>query len=229
MARLPRRVIAGQPHLVIQRANSLRLVFTDDTDRFSYLATLADAARRYSIAVHAYVLMDDHVSLLVTPPEAKSLGRFMQYIARRYVPDFNRRHGTQGPLWVGRFQSATVEADRYVLRATYLIEQAPMRAGRVAHPQDWKWSSAGHHVGRHASALVTEHAAFWRLGNTPFEREARHEIELRHTLAEDEVAELLSAARGGWVLGSTAYVAAAAKETGRRAQPGPRGRPRRSQ
>lgn len=227
MARLPRLSIAGQPHLVIQRGLGPQAVFVDDLDRHLYLAALADAARACSIAIHAYVLMDDHVALLVTPAEREALGRFMQRVGRRYVPAFNRRHGRKGRLWAGRFHATTVDPDRYLLRSIQLIEQAPVRAGLVTQAPDWTWSSADHHVGRTASAMVKEHDTYWRLGNTPFEREVRHESELRKMLTDPQLEELTAAARGGWPLGSQAFVASVAQATDRPVAPGRRGRPRR--
>ena len=108
-----------------------------------------------------------------------------------------------------------------------LIEQAPVRAGTVAVASEWHWSSAQHHVGRHASPLVTEHEGWWRIGNTPFEREARHDIELQRMLSDARVAELCNAARGGWPLGSPAFMAMVAQVSGQAVLPRPRGRPRR--
>lgn len=227
MARLPRLAIAGQPHLVVQRGLGPQPVFVDDIDRHSYLAALADASGACSVAIHAYVLMDDHVALLATPAERDALGRFMQRVGRRYVPLFNRRHDRSGRLWVGRFQATTVDPQHYLFRSIQLIEQAPVRAGLVSQAPDWPWSSAGHHVGRKRNAMVTEHEAYWRLGNTPFEREARHESELQQVLTDAQCGELLAAVRGGWPLGGSAFVALVAQATDRPVAPGPRGRPRR--
>ena len=228
MARLPRLAVAGLPHLVVQHGQGSQPVFVTDQDRRLYLNALLGAARACSVAVHAYVLLDDQVCLLVTPGEGDALGRFMQRVGRRYVPEFNRRNGTHGALWAGRFQATTVDPERYLLASIRLIEQAPVRVGMVAQAREWPWSSAGHHVGREASPLVTEHEAYWRLGNTPFEREARHEIALQEMLTDDQVAELLGAARAGWPLGSPAFLAAVAQTTDRPLQPRPRGRPRRA-
>ena len=227
MARMPRLAVAGQPHLVLQRGGGARPVFIDDTDRRAYLAALAELAQGGPVAVHAYVLLDDAVMLLVTPREPADLGRFMQRVSRRYVPAFHRRHGGSGPLWAGRFQAAALDPERYLLPCTLLIEQAPVRASRVTMATEWPWSSAAHHVGRGAVPWLKEHAAWWRLGNTPFEREAKHEAELRRVLEGDRVAELFAAARGGWPLGSAAFVAAAGQVSERRVQARPRGRPRR--
>ena len=228
MARMPRLAVAGQPHLVVQRGGGVRPIFVDDADRRAYLAALAELAPGGPVVVHAYALLDDAVMLLATPREPADLSRFMQRVSRRYVPAFHRRHGGSGPLWAGRFQAAALDPERYLLPCTLLIEQAPVRAGVVAMATEWPWSSAAHHVGRGTVTWLREHAAWWRLGNTPFEREARHEVELQRMLEDDRAATLLAAARGGWPLGSAAFLAAAAQASDRPAQARPRGRPRRN-
>ncbi len=228
MARMPRLVVAGQPHLVIQRSRADQPAFIDDIDRRAYLDALREVADRGPVAIHAQVLLDDAVMLLLTPRAADDLGRFMQRVNRRYVAGFRQRHGGSGALWAGRFQAAALDPERYLLAAMLLIEQAPVQAGSVGTPTDWPWSSARHYAGRDASPLITEHPIWWRTGNTPFEREARHEVELQRSLRAEQVAELLAAARRGWPLGSPAFVAVAAGEGARQVQPKPRGRPRRT-
>ena len=227
MARMPRLTVAGQPHLVVQRSAGAQMAFRDDADRLAYLTALQAAARSGPVAVHAYALLDDVVLLLVTPRAAADLGSFMQRLNRRYVPAYHRRHGGSGALWAGRFQATALDPERYLLACMLLIEQWPVRAGGVARATDWAWSSARHHAGRGAAPVVTEHAGWWQTGNTPFEREARHEVELQKLLRAEQVAELLGAARGGWPLGSPAFVAALAQTGQRPVQPRPRGRPRR--
>lgn len=229
MARMPRLAVADQPHLVVQRSAGARPAFVDDIDRRAYLDALRAVALGGSVAVHALALLNDSALLLVTPRDAADLGRFMLRVNRRYVGGFRQRHGGRGALWTGRFQAAALDPERYLLAAMLLVEQAPVRAGAVDSPIDWPWSSARHHAGRGDMGLITEHPAWWKTGNTPFEREARHEIELQRLLREEQVGELLSAARGGWPLGSPAFVALAAACAGNRpTQPKPRGRPRRA-
>lgn len=228
MARMPRLAVAGQPHLVIQHGGGAQPVFRDDADRLDYLTAVRELMPGGSVVVHAYALLDDAVLLLATPRVATDLGRFMQRLNRRFVPAHHRRHGGRGPLWAGRFQAAAIDPERYLLPCILLIEQAPVRAGVAAAAADWPWSSAGHHVGRGGAPLVTAHAAWWRTGNTPFEREARHGIELQHLLREEQVTELLAAARGGWPLGSPSFVGAVAQVSERAVAPRLRGRPRRA-
>lgn len=226
MARKPRLAVAQQPHLVVQRGRD-QSVFRDDLDRLKYIAALREVAQVTGVAVHAYALLADRVLLLASPRAADDLGRFMQRVSQRYVPAYHRRHGGSGALWAGRFQAAALEPEGYLHRCVAMIEQAPVREGTVGLATDWAWSSARHHAGQVVSPVIVEHVAWWQTGNTPFEREAKHEIELRRLLRDDQVAELLDAARGGWPLGSAQFIAAVAVESDAPVRPGPRGRPRR--
>jgi putative transposase len=171
MARLPRLILAGQPHHVILRGNNRQAIFHSDLDRAHLLATLGNAASQYRVSVHAYVLMDNHLHLLATPPSAEALSRMMQSLGRRYVGWFNARHRRSGTLWEGRYRAGLIEGERHLLACMRYIELNPVRAGLCVEPAQWPWSSAAHHLGLARSLLVTEHEMYWSLGNTPFERE----------------------------------------------------------
>lgn len=174
MARIPRQVIAGYPYHVIQRGHNRQQVFVDDVDRREFLGWLKEAAEIHGLAIHAYVLMDNHVHLLCTPTQGDSLARTVQAVGRRYVRRFNRRHGRSGTLWEGRFRSSLVEADRYLLACQRYIESNPVRAGMVEGVADWPWSSHRHHIGVAVDPLVRSHPTIFALGNTPFERESAY-------------------------------------------------------
>lgn len=228
MARLPRIELAGHLHLVIQRGRDERPVFVDDDDRRRYLGAMLDSSRECAVAVHAYTLMSDQVLLLATPKEATSLARFMQALGRRYVKAFNHRHARSGALWEGRYGTTIVDPGSHLLTCIRLIEQAPMRQGLAARTGDWPWSSAPHHAGQKPDSIITEHVAYWQLGNTPFEREARYAHESAVLIEDREVQHLLGAARHGWPVGSEAFLAALARQTDRPIRPRPRGRPARA-
>jgi putative transposase len=174
MARQARLVVPGFPYHVIQRGHDRRLVFLDDIDRRHYLEGLQEACAAHDLAVHAYVLMDNHVHLLCTPGQADSLSLAMQAVGRRYVRRFNRRHARTGTLWEGCFRSSLVEADRYFLACVRYIESNPVRAGRVDDVAAWPWSSHRHHIGLTVDPLVSPHACLFALGNTPFDRESAY-------------------------------------------------------
>lgn len=225
MARLPRLTIPGLPHHLIQRGNDRQAIFGDDTDRQRYLATLRQVAADAGLAVHAYVLMPNHVHLLATPPVAGAIGRAVQALGRRYVRWFNDRHRRTGALFEGRYRSTVVDADHYLLACMRYIELNPVRAGMAAQPADFAWSSHRHHVGLTVDALITDHPVYWALGNTPFERQAAYVRLFEHGSTEAELALIRRSTHGGWLIGSAA--AASRLCTPRRALAGRAGRPKR--
>jgi putative transposase len=227
MARLPRLAVAGLPHHVIQRGHNRQAVFLDDEDRCAYLGALREAAALQRVAVQAYVLMDDHVHLLVTPPTAASLSKMLQAIGRRYVSAFNRRHGRVGTLWDGRFRATVLENGPHVLTCMRYIEQNPQRLIPPTAAIDYPWSSAGHHLGQRRDPLVTDHALFWALGNTPFERELAWRSLLDEPLGSAEIQAHTDSALKGWALGSGAFLANLGAAIERPMAPRPRGRPSR--
>ena len=228
MARLPRLAIAGLPHHVIQRGHNRQAVFADDEDRRAYLAALREAAALQRVAVHAYALMDDHVHLLVTPPQAGALSKVLQAIGRRYVSAFNRRHGRVGTLWDGRFRATVLENGPHVLTCMRYIEQNPQRLIPPTPAGDYAWSSAMHHLGRRRDTLVSTHLCHWQLGNTPFERELAWQRLLDEPLTPEEVQQHTDSATKGWALGSGAFLAKLGASCERPMAPRPRGRPARS-
>ncbi len=225
MARLPRLALAEHLHLVVQQGHSGRAVFLQDQDRQDFLAMLHDAAHALQVAVHAYVLLDNEVRLLATPSKDDSLGRLMQALGRRYVSAFNRRHGRSGTLWNGRFRSCVLQASTWLLPATVALESLPVHAGLVASATDWPWSSARHHLGQQRTALITEHPAYWGLGNTPFERELAHANLLMEGVVIEHRAALDAAVRAAKVCGDAGFCGEVAQRLGRAVQPRRRGRP----
>ena len=226
MARLPRLALAGLPHLVALYGHSAQPVFVDDDDRRQFLAALRESASLQRVAVHAYVLLDDHVHLLLTPATDDALGALMQGLGRRYGAAFNRRHGRRGTLWAGRFRASVVQPGPCLLDAMLFVDHHPVRLGLFAAAQDHPWCSARHHGGVLRDALITECSAWWALGNTPFEREAAYRRLLADGLPAARVAALADAGRSGWPLGDAALLAALALQAARPVQPRPRGRPR---
>jgi len=225
MARLPRLALAGQAHLVSLHGHSGQPVFADDEDRRQFLAALRESALQQQVAVHAYVLLDDHVHLLLSPGTDTALGALMQGLGRRYGAAFNRRHGRRGSLWAGRFRASVVQPGAPLLDTMLFIDHHPVRAAVVAAAQDHAWSSARHHLGLVRDGLVTECSAWWQLGNTPFDREAAYRRLLGEGLAPAVVVRVAAAARSGWPLGDATFLAGLARHTDRPVQPRPRGRP----
>jgi len=226
MARLPRSKAAGYPHHVIQRGNNRQAIFADDADYERYLRLLSEITTAHRIAVHAYVLMTNHVHLLVTPDEDEGLSGFMQALGRRYVRWFNDRHHRTGTLWEGRFRSTVIAADGYFLACMRYIELNPVRAGLSAEAADYRWSSNPHHVGRSVDPVITDHALFWALGNTPFERQSAYQSLFDVPLPEDQVQEIRRATNRGWALTRGDHASKEEPVETKFRAPGRRGRPR---
>jgi putative transposase len=226
MARLPRLVAPDQPHHIIQTAIDGLTVFRDADDHRAFLRWLREASRQFGLALHAYVLMPDHLHLLATPRDSAALGRAMQWVGRQYVPYFNAKYGRSGTLWQGRYRATVVESERYLLLCCRYIESKPVLEGLVAAPQDYPWSSFAHHSGMQSDPLITDHSLFWALGNTPFEREAAYRLLLEQPPSRNEVQTLNEATRKGWALGSEQFKANLGKQLNRRVDPARRGRPR---
>jgi putative transposase len=225
MARQPRLILPNQPHLILQRGNDNQPIFRDDEDHERFHGWLRECARLYKVAVHAYVLMPNHVIILATPGDEEGLALMMQKVGRHYVPWFNGKHGRSGTLFQGRFRTCLVDAAHYLLACSRYIELAPVLAGLTPDPLDYRWSSYAHHAGARPDALVTDHMLYWGLGNTPFQREAAYTELVQQGYGSDE-GELIGAALAkGWPVGSHAFKADLEKKTKRQILPAKRGRP----
>jgi putative transposase len=223
MARQPRLSVAGQLHLVMQRSHNASTVFRGDDDYRSYLDCLRASLPQHGVLLHAYMLVPDRVVLLATPPAADSLARLLQALGRRFGAEYNRRHGRSGSLWDGRFRCTVAEASTQLLDCIRYVESgSAMTGGEVI---DYPWSSAAHHAGRRVDPLVSEHAEYWRLGNTPFEREARYRALIEEPLSAATQRRIGEACLKGWALGGPSYIQAIEQQTQRSAAPRRRGRP----
>lgn len=225
MARLPRLTVTGYPHHVILRGNNRQDIFVDGRDRERMLALLQEHAEREGVDIHAYVLMSNHLHLLLTPQQDGALPRLMQSVGRAYVLYFNKRHGRTGTLWEGRYRSTLIETERYLLACMVYIDLNPVRAGMVAQPADFLWSSHRHCIGQASDKLVSLHALYWALGNTPFAREAAYAELVQGGLATSVRENLTRSALSGWALGSAEFVGELQQGTDRRLSPGKAGRP----
>lgn len=225
MARLPRLTLPGYPHHVIQRGNNRQAIFAGAADYQTLLDLLDENARKFGVAIHAYVLMGNHFHLLVTPQTADALPQMMQAVGRRYVRYFNDHQQRSGTLWEGRYKSTVIQAERYLLACMAYIDLNPVRAGMVAQARDYPWSSHGHYIGQHTDKLITPHPLVWELGNTPFAREAAYAEWVRTGVGLVQQTALTDTALRGWALGEPDFVAELQKKTQRRISKGRAGRP----
>jgi putative transposase len=171
MARLPRLYMPGVAQHIVQRGNDRSACFADDGDYQHYRQEPGEAALRHDCSVHAYVLMTNQVHLLVTPMSSGGVSRMMQAIGRRYVGCFNARYGRTGTLWEGRFKSALVDSERYVLTCYRYIELNPVRAAMVGSPIDYRWSSHARNAHGSHEPHITPHPAYLQLGSDDTSRQ----------------------------------------------------------
>ncbi|MFL6571859.1 MAG: transposase [Burkholderiales bacterium] len=221
MARRPRLELPGVPLHVIQRGNNRSACFVGDGDRRLYLRCLREAARRHTCAVHAYVLMSNHVHLLVTPSSIGAVAATMQDVGRRYVRLFNQIHGRSGTLWEGRYKSSLIDSERYLLTCHRYIELNPVRAGLVNHPLEYAWSSHAHYALGATSSLITRHVLFDQLAGGPDGFSAQFRDEFKPEMLE----RIRTSANRGWALGSEGFLDQIEVLLGRSARPPKRGRP----
>ena len=225
MARLARLILAGYPHHVIQRGNNGQAIFATHDDYQYWLELLEKNARQYFVAVHAYVLMENHVHILATPQTAEGLPHMMQAIGRSYVRYFNTAHRRTGTLWEGRYRSTVLQPQGHLLSCMAYIDLNPVRSGLVESPAAYEWSSHGHYLGRKVDKCINPHALFWAMGNTPFAREAAYAKLVRDGVNQAQISDLTEATLKGWVLGDAEFVAQLAKQTARRLSKAKAGRP----
>jgi putative transposase len=205
MARRARCFVEGLSCHITQRGVNRDRIFRAATDYRVFLTILKYECKRLGLRVHAYALMRNHVHLLATPEHPTSLPRTMQAVGRRYVQFFNRRYARTGGLWEGRYRTALVHDERYWLTCLRYIELNPVRAGIVASPDQYRWSSYLHHAFGKADQLITEHALYAALGSSSDARElAWREISAQQ-IPPDQVELMRRSIRSGLVVAEPVY------------------------
>lgn len=225
MARRGRYYVPDQPFHVIQRGINRAPVFFAEADYRFYLEALGEAASRHHCAIHAYVLMTNHVHLLVTPHRADSIPRTLQSLGRRYVGSVNRRRQRTGTLWEGRYKATVIDGEAHLLTCYRYIELNPVRAGMVAEAADYRWSSHRWHAAGEADQVITDHPLYVALGASAGARQAAYRGLFGAPLAAPVIDQLRQATNGGWAFGDDRFKARVAEAAGRRAAPRPKGRP----
>ncbi len=147
MPRRPRVFLPGHPQHVVVRGHNQDPIVAGEVDCQTLVAFLDDALTRYDVALHAWLLMTNHIHLLVTPGAETGISRAMQWLGAHYAHYLHKRHGRRGSLWESRYKSSLVGNDRYFLMCHRYIEMNPVRAGMVAAPGAYPWSSFRQNVG----------------------------------------------------------------------------------
>ena len=214
------------PQHIVQRGIDHRPCFACEADYLEFREVLTDVARHCGCAIHAYVLMPDHVHLLVTATERGAVSRMMQQLGRRYVAAFNGRHQRAGALWASRFKTSLIDSQRYLFTCHRYIELNQVRAALVADPAEYRWSSHWHNAfGKH-DRLVTPHALYQQLGERPSTRQAAYRTLFAQALSEQELTDIRIHAQQQKALGTFRFQTEVEALLARNVTVRPRGRPR---
>jgi putative transposase len=206
MPRLPRFVLPGQPQHVIQRGNDRQPIFRAESDYRFYLEKLAEAATKHQCDIHAYVLMTNHVHLLITPQKESSISKTMQTLGRCYVQYFNTRYDRTGTLWEGRYRATLIDTEQYLFTCMRYIELNPVRANKmVDHPSEYPWSSYHSNALGELNSLLTPHREYNRLGTNDSDRQAGYRQLFRAQIPELTLKAIREATNKAWVLGSDQF------------------------
>ena len=228
MPRRPRIHLDRLPLHIVQRGHNRGSCFLSEADYHSYRHWLGEALADADCELHAYVLMTNHVHLLVTPAQAKKLPKLLISLGRRYVQYVNRMYGRTGTLWDSRYKSSLVQADKYLLACHRYIELNPVRACMVEDPGFYRWSSYRANGLGQTDKLLTPHPLYLALGDTDESRRAAYRLLFRTDLDRAAVDDIRLALRHSQPLGNDRFRAEIERLTGIPCEARPRGRPPRN-
>jgi putative transposase len=217
------------PLHLVQRGHNRGACFFGEQDYRAYLGWLGEALQREQCVLHAYVLMTNHIHLLVTPRDAGTIPRFIMAVGRRDVQHINHTYGRTGTLWDSRYRSSLVQEDTDLLLCQRYIELNPIRAGMANDPATYRWSSYRANALGQADALLSPHPLYLALGQDKAGREEAYRALFRSALDEDPIRELRMALNQNQPIGNARFYAEIEAMTGQRRELRQRGRPRKTQ
>ena len=203
MVRPLRNFPAGSCLHIVQRGDNRRACFHDDEERIRYLELMAHYSRKYHCDLHAYVLMTNHVHILLTVRERNAQSRFMKDLSQQTAYWVHRRHGGSGTMWDGRYHSSHIESEAYLLICQRSIELNPVRAGMVDLPAEYRWSSYRANAEGKGSTLLTPHPVFMGLGRDAESRQSAYKALFDIPLAEKDLQRIRCAAQNDFALRKT--------------------------
>jgi len=226
MPRRPRVHLPDVPIHLVQRGHNRDACFFMDEDYLAYRDWLAEALKKSGCALHAYVLMTNHVHLLLTPPSSQAVSQLVMSLGRRYVQYINKAYRRTGTLWDSRYKSSLVHADDYLLLCQRYVELNPVRAGMMDDPAQYRWSSYRANGLGQADDLLTPHALYLGLDKDAQERQSVYRALFRPELEQEALADIRLALDQGQPLGNGRFLDQVERMVGRRCEVRPRGRPR---
>lgn len=226
MPRRPRVHLPDMPLHIVQRGHNRDACFFADEDYTAYRHWLGDALKESGCTLHSYVLMTNHVHLLLTPPHPQAVPRLVISLGRRYVQYINKTYSRTGTLWDSRYKSSLVQADDYLLLCQRYIELNPVRAAMVGDPALYRWSSYRSNALGQAGPLVTPHPVYLGLGVDDSSRQETYRTIFRTQLNSVAIADIRLALSQGQPLGNARFLDTIERMTGQRREVRRRGRPR---
>ncbi len=225
MGRKSRFNLPGIPQHVIQRGHNRDACFFVNEDYHYYLDNLREAAKKYNCHIHAYVLMTNHVHLLVTPQAAHAISQMMQSLGRRYVRYVNNTYQRSGTLWEGRYKAGLVDSQQYLLACMRYIELNPVRANMVTTPGAYPWSSFSANGNEKSDPLITRHKLYLELDQDIKRRCHAYRALFRNALDSHLLHEIRASVKLEMVLGRSTFKDKIEAMTKRQTRPGQSGRP----
>jgi putative transposase len=202
---MPRLFVPGLPLHVMQRGNDRATLFVESEDFGRFRDLLVHAAPRYGIAVHAYVLMTNHVHVLATPRRESSMPGAMHWIGCVFAQYLNAKYQRTGSRFEGRYRAAIVHDETYLLTCMRYVELNPVRAGIAANPADYAWSSYRTNAYGEADELIDPHPNFLALGRSPRERHVAYRELFRGAVSDQDLHSIRRATRNGWAIGGEEF------------------------
>jgi len=226
MPRRARLSVPGIPWHIMQRGNNRSACFFADDDYQFYLAILKELAKKFACDIHAYVLMTNHVHLLITPKKGDSAALLMKNLGQRYVQYINRTYKRSGTLWEGRFRSCLTQSEDYVLACYRYIELNPVRADMVKHPRQYKWSSYCANAEGRKNEILTPHDQYLRIARGDADRRKGYRALFNAHVDQNVDDQIREATNGNFVLGNSRFQEEIEQVLGKRVTKGVVGRPK---
>ena len=223
MPRLPRFIVPGQPHHIVQRGNNHCDIFNTESDFECFRDYLQKARIHHGCHIHAYILMTNHFHLLITPDSEDSIAKTIQSVGRRYVQYFNKAYQRTGTLWEGRYRATLIDTEKYLFTCYRYIELNPVRANMVSHPIEYRWSSYHANAMGNYDNLITPHRLYLALDNDSTSRQTAYSGLFETHIDEKTLAEIRYTTQKGWILGNNRFKDRIERTLQRRTRPLPRG------
>jgi putative transposase len=195
MARRPPIYVPDLSVHVYPRGINRCAIARDDGDHEHVLSAIIRASRRYGVEINAFALMTTHYHLIATPTAEHSLARAMKAIGVSHTRYFNRKYGRIGTIWNERYGATLLDDQRYWYNCLRYVDLNPFRAGVVAAPEDWRWSSYRFHAFGETCGWLTPHPLYIQLGATAKARQEAYRAMCTVPLTDQEIDAQLHPAR----------------------------------